>query len=731
MHTIQFWVPINKVDGEKRLVYGYASTPALDLQGERVSLEAIKRALPDYMQWRNIREMHQMSAVGVTESADVDKKGLYVVGRIVDDEAWNKVKEGVYKGFSIGGQRLSKNGDEITELLLTEISLVDRPANPECRLELYKRAARGERAGTLGPGANAVTIEPAEVGILGRLIAKLAGTKLVDKLSPHAPHAVAAEHDLNQQPLGPRGDQAREAGDQGGMTWSPYDDVYADLARILRLSLSDALAAAGIGADQLNQDDSEIDDADDGDEPKSVADGEAARAVDGDMGAALARREDVSEADKARAVQTYGAVEFADPHNKKYPLDTPEHIRAAWSYFAMPKNRRFYAPAEQARIQRRIIAAWKRQIDPAGPPAARAHEKADGELYAGGAGGPYAGAAHEIQQAIGQLERGEQDMGAIDPGKMKGRPTGNRLSLHRANKHFAKAAEHQHKAAEHHGHVVRAHKAAHQALSALHKLLKEHHETDASAKADKGAADSALMAEMARGEFPHDAAAAHLGALAGHLGKAAEHAAAEGGHGARALEHQELGMHHLNKAMAAVYAGEPAEAPGDPYPGLYDVPPGVHPIAQDEMTEGDVPDYDLKYPYPEPERMLDIPPFGTPPVALREGALGGAISAREAELLRKAAYLEGKLAGLANAPTKPRAQLFSVGKQMLGGELSRGQERVAELLEGVNENEDPLRASARILGNMALKGIGARSTFDPSYRGAAGGSRLGALPTRA
>jgi hypothetical protein len=322
-------------------------------------------------------------------------------------------------------------------------------------------------------------------------------------------------------------------------------------------------------------------------------------------------------------------------------------------------------------------------------------------------------------------------MGALDPGKMKGRGVSHRASLHRAHKHFAKAAEHHSKVAEHHERLVGAHKAAHHALNALTRVLKEHHEACAAAgPADKGAADSALMAEMARGEFPHEQAAEYLAAAASHLGKAAEHAAAQGHHAARAAEHHELGMHHLGKAMA-VYAGEAGEAPGDAYPGIYDVPPGVHPMAQDELTEGDVPDYDREYAYPEPERTFDIPPFGTPPGAIRQGAAGGAISAREAELMRKAAYLEGKLAGLANSPAKPRAQLFSVGKQMLGGELNRGQQRVAELLEGVNENEEPLRASARILGNMALKGIGARSTFDPAYRGAAGGSRLGALPTRA
>jgi hypothetical protein len=31
-------------------------------------------------------------------------------------------------------------------------------------------------------------------------------------------------------------------------------------------------------------------------------------------------------------VRKYGEVEFAAPVNHKYPVDTPEHIHAAWRY---------------------------------------------------------------------------------------------------------------------------------------------------------------------------------------------------------------------------------------------------------------------------------------------------------------------------------------------------------------------------------------------------------------
>jgi hypothetical protein len=40
----------------------------------------------------------------------------------------------------------------------------------------------------------------------------------------------------------------------------------------------------------------------------------------------------------ADSKKPYGAVKYADPKNGKYPIDTEEHIRAAWSYINMPKN---------------------------------------------------------------------------------------------------------------------------------------------------------------------------------------------------------------------------------------------------------------------------------------------------------------------------------------------------------------------------------------------------------
>lgn len=50
----------------------------------------------------------------------------------------------------------------------------------------------------------------------------------------------------------------------------------------------------------------------------------------------LAERE--TRAEERAGNKPYGDVKYADPKNGKYPIDTEEHIRAAWSYINMPKN---------------------------------------------------------------------------------------------------------------------------------------------------------------------------------------------------------------------------------------------------------------------------------------------------------------------------------------------------------------------------------------------------------
>lgn len=151
MNQSNFYIPFTKKDEEQRMVWGYASTESLDSQGEIIKREAIIKALPNYMKFANIREMHQPSAVGKTKEATVDGNGLYIGVKVVDDSAWKKCVEGVYNGFSIGGRIVTKIGNEIIDLVLSEISLVDRPACPDAVFSVVKaedlRAVKKEDMG--------------------------------------------------------------------------------------------------------------------------------------------------------------------------------------------------------------------------------------------------------------------------------------------------------------------------------------------------------------------------------------------------------------------------------------------------------------------------------------------------------------------------------------------------------------------------------------------------------
>jgi hypothetical protein len=72
------------------------------------------------------------------------------------------------------------------------------------------------------------------------------------------------------------------------------------------------------------------------------------------VGSKIHRRKD---ADPKEGVRKYGKTSYADPVNKKYPIDTPGRIKAAWAYIHQPSNAAKYTAAERRTIQSRIRRA--------------------------------------------------------------------------------------------------------------------------------------------------------------------------------------------------------------------------------------------------------------------------------------------------------------------------------------------------------------------------------------
>ena len=75
------------------------------------------------------------------------------------------------------------------------------------------------------------------------------------------------------------------------------------------------------------------------------------------MATHISRRDDVNPDEGEKQ---YGDVEFADPTNNKYPIDSEEHVRAAWAYINKRSNADKYDKDEVEAIKGRIRRAAKK-----------------------------------------------------------------------------------------------------------------------------------------------------------------------------------------------------------------------------------------------------------------------------------------------------------------------------------------------------------------------------------
>jgi len=153
------------IDLKNRIVPGYYTSATLDLQGHMIDKNAMLEALDDYRTWGTIREMHE-NAVGVADKIGIPEWN-WIAAKISNSASGTNVlqlvQDKVYKAFSVGilvtkGEftRFDNLNEEdlagvpmslvnmfreygeifrITGLALVEVSIVDRPANPQARVQ--------------------------------------------------------------------------------------------------------------------------------------------------------------------------------------------------------------------------------------------------------------------------------------------------------------------------------------------------------------------------------------------------------------------------------------------------------------------------------------------------------------------------------------------------------------------------------------------------------------------
>jgi hypothetical protein len=146
MNTAIFAPIINKErqsDGTL-IVTGVATDDTLDIDQQICDPAWLERAMPEWFKYGNIREQHSNIAAGVATKLEQDGSQHIVTARVVDPNSVMKVESGVLRGFSIGirDPRIAKDkaapGGRIVDGEIVEVSLVDRPANPSCLIELAK-----------------------------------------------------------------------------------------------------------------------------------------------------------------------------------------------------------------------------------------------------------------------------------------------------------------------------------------------------------------------------------------------------------------------------------------------------------------------------------------------------------------------------------------------------------------------------------------------------------------
>ena len=157
---------------DELVIGGYASIEVVDKQNELITLEALKKAVSEFMSeksYRNVMSNHSNVQVGeviekyrdndgVLHKTGVDNVGFYVVIKMRDDiekakEIARGIRKGTLRSFSIGGQAISKKQknseeygeyNEIDNLELHEVTICEKGINPEAKFDILKHENGGD-----------------------------------------------------------------------------------------------------------------------------------------------------------------------------------------------------------------------------------------------------------------------------------------------------------------------------------------------------------------------------------------------------------------------------------------------------------------------------------------------------------------------------------------------------------------------------------------------------------
>ncbi len=140
MKPIRIFAPITRIDNEQQIVEGYAfvNETVKGEGGVRLKRTAMEAATPEYLRTGTVRAMHQPIAAGKPLEVNWDATGAMLRAKIVDMAEWEKVKEGVYKGFSVSVDPLTARGLDVETCDWWDTSLVDRGKDRDALFTVWR-----------------------------------------------------------------------------------------------------------------------------------------------------------------------------------------------------------------------------------------------------------------------------------------------------------------------------------------------------------------------------------------------------------------------------------------------------------------------------------------------------------------------------------------------------------------------------------------------------------------
>lgn len=316
----------------------------------------------------NVRAMHGKIAAG--KLTDIEfrdaEKGIFVKGLVVDPVEKTKMASGLYTGLSIGGSYGKKWEDPVMkgviryEAIPSEISIVDNPCNPGAMFTMVKADGAEVQKHFDANIAEQLIGQVWKCAVKGHEHDKKAEAESCTAITTESLRKGVMVADVRPEFAASIGvDLAKLA---------PAADAQTEEQK----AAAEAIANGQKTAEQLDVEknlDPRVKDFD----PEQMAafekflpDIKTREALTMIVGKIAARQYDTGTPGEVEK----GSTTYADPINKKYPIDSAAHIRAAWNYIHKSKNAAKYSADDVTAMKSKIVSAWKEKIDKAGPPSA-------------------------------------------------------------------------------------------------------------------------------------------------------------------------------------------------------------------------------------------------------------------------------------------------------------------------------------------------------------------------